>query len=44
MKEYQTTIKSPFSLAGAGLHTGKYTNTTILPAEAAWHEDRQCYR
>jgi UDP-3-O-[3-hydroxymyristoyl] N-acetylglucosamine deacetylase/3-hydroxyacyl-[acyl-carrier-protein] dehydratase len=34
MKEYQTTIKSPFSLAGAGLHTGKYTNTTILPAEA----------
>ena len=34
MKEDQTTIKAPFSLAGAGLHTGKNTHTTILPAEA----------
>ena len=32
--EYQTTIKTPFTLSGPGLHTGKYTHTTIKPAAA----------
>ncbi|MBO4307834.1 MAG: bifunctional UDP-3-O-[3-hydroxymyristoyl] N-acetylglucosamine deacetylase/3-hydroxyacyl-ACP dehydratase [Bacteroidales bacterium] len=30
--EYQTTIKTPFSLAGPGLHTGGYIKATVLPA------------
>ena len=32
--EYQTTLKSPFTLSGPGLHTGKFTHTTIKPAAA----------
>ena len=32
--EFQTTIKEPFTLAGPGLHTGKYTNVTVKPAPA----------
>lgn len=31
---YQTTIKSPFTLAGQGLHTGKFTHVTVKPAPA----------
>lgn len=30
--EQQTTIKTPFTLSGPGLHTGKFTHTTINPA------------
>lgn len=32
--EYQTTINTPFTLSGPGLHTGKFTHTTIRPAAA----------
>jgi UDP-3-O-[3-hydroxymyristoyl] N-acetylglucosamine deacetylase/3-hydroxyacyl-[acyl-carrier-protein] dehydratase len=32
--EFQTTINTPFTLSGPGLHTGKYTHTTIKPAMA----------
>ena len=32
--EFQTTIDTPFTLSGPGLHTGKYTNATIKPASA----------
>ena len=30
--DYQTTINSPFTLSGPGLHTGKYTHVTVKPA------------
>lgn len=32
--EHQTTIKSPFTLSGPGLHTGKFTHATVCPAPA----------
>lgn len=32
--EQQTTIKSPFTLSGPGLHTGQYTHATVKPAAA----------
>ena len=32
--EYQTTIDKPFTLSGPGLHTGKFTHATMLPAPA----------
>lgn len=32
--EYQSTIKTPFSLSGPGLHTGKYIHATVKPAPA----------
>lgn len=32
--EYQTTINTPFTLSGPGLHTGKFTHTTVKPATA----------
>ena len=32
--EFQTTINTPFTLSGPGLHTGKFTHTTIKPAPA----------
>lgn len=31
--EFQTTINTPFTLSGPGLHTGKFTHTTIKPGE-----------
>lgn len=31
--EFQTTINTPFTLSGPGLHTGKFTHTTIKPDE-----------
>ena len=31
--EYQTTIKTPFTLSGPGLHTGKYIKATVKPAD-----------
>ena len=34
MIEHQTTIASAFSLAGQGLHTGKFTHVTVKPATA----------
>ena len=34
MREKQTTIKQPFSLAGKGLHTGLMVRATIKPAPA----------
>lgn len=32
--EYQTTINSPFTLSGPGLHTGRFTHVTVKPAPA----------
>ena len=32
--EYQTTIQSAITLSGPGLHTGKMSHLTLLPAEA----------
>lgn len=32
MKEHQTTIKSPVSISGVGLHTGQNVNLTFIPA------------
>ena len=31
--EFQTTINTPFTLSGPGLHTGKFTHTTIKTGE-----------
>lgn len=31
--EYQTTIKTPFTLSGPGLHTGKYIKATVKSAD-----------
>ena len=31
--EFQTTINTSFTLSGPGLHTGKFTHTTIKPGE-----------
>lgn len=32
--DFQTTINTPFTLSGPGLHTGKFTHTTIKPGVA----------
>lgn len=32
--EHQTTINTPFTLSGPGLHTGKFIHATVKPADA----------